>query len=561
MVKSIIAITCVTIYLVKFLLVWLSLWVFSSVHSLLFMDIPTGLRVGLAIKYREELVAATGKKIRPENPAFSMTTACSAVDLELRVIRARAGYIPEYLILTGASTPNAEVLQNSTTLWLNTADNSWRCYTKGHWEIIPTPCTNSAYTHPSSPTIRLYYLPSWPNPFWLPPCGFRRMTGEQIPRNRENSWVQFLCESWEASGKKSAYEDDLQAVFRHIHRSKEAIPAFDLLQTSGMFEDGNPPTLDLAINTLHGVSELEIHYGSIFSGDGRHKNLSIDYFRKLFMNPTTCARDMILPDVYAHRINTSSSLSEVDFKLPFHLRDGGTLIPDRSVPGNPIFQEVVYTTRGQVTAAHTDDIIATKIVIHLHGPKLWLKWPCNHHNRKFLREHWLSQKQMLLNGSIMKAIQNLTDMSARFIEEPLTCFCLSPAEIHAVISLGRSVHINLRVVHMDHFRESFRLGSFYDSILSTAVDQLETEEAASPYTWEDLRARELYITQCAQLAEWWIYLRKVGTKESKKQVNEVAVRAKSFNSIWTRLGGNVKESVLSHLSEDCGKAFEKMLQC
>jgi hypothetical protein len=131
-----------------------------------------------------------------------------------------------------------------------------------------------------------------------------------------------------------------------------------------MFEDGTPPMLEMAIKTLHGASDPEFHYGSIFSGDGRHKNLNTEYFRRLFMNPTTCVWDIIPPDVYAHRIPTPSSLSEVDFKLPFHFRNGGTLIPDRSVPGNPPFQEVVYTTREQLTAAQTNDISATKIAIH-----------------------------------------------------------------------------------------------------------------------------------------------------------------------------------------------------
>ena len=248
------------------------------------------------------------------------------------------------------------------------------------------------------------------------------MLGAQKPLNPANAWVQFLSERWEALGKKSAHEEDLQGVLRTLLRCKDPVPIFDLLQTSGMFEDGNPPSLDLAINTLLGITDHQTHYRSIASGDGRDKNQNIEYFRKLFLNPKTCARDMIAPNVYAHRILTNPSLSEVEFKLPFHLRDAGNFIPDRSMSGNPILQEVVYTTRGQLSAARCDDITATRIVIHVHGPKLWFKWPCNHHNRKYLGEHWLSQEQMLHNGSILKAMQHLTDMSVRLIEEPLTCF-------------------------------------------------------------------------------------------------------------------------------------------
>ena len=68
-----------------------------------------------------------------------------------------------------------------------------------------------------------------------------------------------------------------------------------------------------------------------------------------------------------------------------------------------------------ITGAHCDEIMSAQLMVHVSGPKLWFRWPVNDYNKQFVGPHWLTKSQLILDGSLMKALNVLQGLSVRVI--------------------------------------------------------------------------------------------------------------------------------------------------
>jgi hypothetical protein len=449
-------------------------------------------------------------------------------------------------------------------LWFDGAAVDWKYFQDGVWTVVPetSPEQKLLPSHPSNSNLHLYYKEHWAHPLWLTQSGYRRADGQSLVKHKSNLWVHFVYECWELIGCRGHQNAEFELLMEYLISLTSPIKLFDLIDAAGMFEDGAGPTFQMAITSLEiahgpgtgpGTGIPELAAMDDFGG------LDFPLFKARFLSDDASDRDMYLAGFNPLLRQNKNSLSEFRFPLPYSCKEYGKIVPDRFVENHPPKQEVVYMTRACLYGAQVESIAQARLVVHLSGPVLWLRWaPCKE-NMEFIAEHWLSNKFALFDGTINLAARSLKNLSVRLVERPRTVLLLLSAEVFAVISLGRSAFTIGNLLHKDHLPECIQHSRYLIDNAERCLNSVGKK--LGNYTIGELLDLVPYSTMADQLSEWWIYLNdQPGTvQEFWSERKKLGQLAKDLMAYWERLEKGSSKRTLRPLHPHCQAAFLAMV--
>lgn len=367
----------------------------------------------------------------------------------------------DYYVLIGDRAPESIELCHVSNLWLDLGERRWKCFVTGRWRDIPDVKYQHRGFHNYIPALRLTGDPGdvTRSPKWdYHDSVIRHRLVSASATCKENAWILNVLELWYLQ-EVDHYRVDL--VLEALLKFPTAIPQAHFYHSPEVFTAEVLPSLDRAKVTLRAWTSLyfthladgNVHDSTFFSDE-----INVPEFETHFTNYLKSDRALTCLGVPAsnQKLRFPHSLAEVGVELPETLRQEGSLHYDPSRSGHYEF-DASFGLPGAYSSQHQDCYISPMIEFHGFGSKLWLFWPLNSHNFRYMRHAFLSGFGSIMSGCILSALHHLTGLSYVFVQNPSTTFVVPPCTLHAVITIERSCHLSAVFSHFDYFDSAITL--------------------------------------------------------------------------------------------------------